>query len=73
VSKKNISASDKTDYQIMSTPEQGLRILARIIARKLICDMRSPEENSQFTVSKKLVSDWNDGSKVKTLKKENRQ
>jgi len=48
VSKKIVGATYKSDanhgHQTTGTTEQGLRILARIIARKLVCGDGSTEK-----------------------------
>lgn len=60
MSKKIVSTTHKSDanhvHQTTGTPEQGLRILARIIARKLVCGMGLQEENGQVTVGETKVS-----------------
>lgn len=60
MSKKIVSTTHKSDanrvHQTTGTSEQGLRILARIIARKLVCGMGLQEENGQATVGETKVS-----------------
>jgi hypothetical protein len=60
VSIKNVSTTQQPDAnydnQTTGTPEQGLRILARIIAKKLICGMDLQGENAQVTIGEAKVS-----------------
>ena len=60
MSKNIVITTHKSDtnhgHQTTGTPEQGLRILARVIARKLVCGMGLQEENGQVTVGETKVS-----------------